>query len=195
LRTAPRCTASPSRRGWSRPGGVDERHIRRPHQPVDRLTQQRPDPQRESKSRLQVMTSGGFATTATQVVLCQFALNELLILVDAAHAAGLPVAAHAHGLPAVHMAMTAGVDDIEHCSFLSDTGVSASTEDLAWLADAAPGTPNGRLRRCPGAAAEPGGAAGQARHEIRAGHRDIGSAASRGCCRPSRRGATSASWA
>jgi imidazolonepropionase-like amidohydrolase len=85
---------------------------------------------------IKVMTSGGFATTGTQVMLCQFALIELQVVVDEAHAAGLPVAAHAHGLPAVHMAMTAGVDDIEHCSFLTDKGVWQSREDLARLAEA-----------------------------------------------------------
>jgi imidazolonepropionase-like amidohydrolase len=50
--------------------------------------------------------------------------------------AGLPVTAHAHGLPAVRMAMAADVDGIEHCSFLTDKGVSQSAEDLARLAAA-----------------------------------------------------------
>jgi imidazolonepropionase-like amidohydrolase len=67
---------------------------------------------------------------------CQFALDEVRIVVEEAHAAGLPVTAHAHGLPAVHMAMAAGVDGIEHCSFLTDKGISQSGEDLARLAEA-----------------------------------------------------------
>jgi imidazolonepropionase-like amidohydrolase len=82
------------------------------------------------------MASGGFATAGTQVMLCQFALGELRVVVEEAHAAGLPVTAHAHGLPAVHMAMAAGVDGIEHCSFLTDRGISQSEEDLARLAEA-----------------------------------------------------------
>jgi imidazolonepropionase-like amidohydrolase len=85
---------------------------------------------------VKIMTSGGFATAGTQVMLCQFALGELRIVVEEAHAAGLPVTAHAHGLPAVHMAMAAGVDGIEHCSFLTDKGISQSGEDLARLAEA-----------------------------------------------------------
>jgi len=85
---------------------------------------------------VKVMASGGFATAGTQVMLCQFILKELRVVVGGAHAAGLPVTAHAHGLPAVHMAMAAGVDGIEHCSFLTDKGVSQSAEDLARLADA-----------------------------------------------------------
>jgi imidazolonepropionase-like amidohydrolase len=85
---------------------------------------------------VKVMTSGGFATAGTQVMLCQFTLEELRVVVSEAHAAGLPVTAHAHGLPAVHMAMAAGVDGIEHCSFLTDKGMSQSDEDLAQLAEA-----------------------------------------------------------
>jgi imidazolonepropionase-like amidohydrolase len=85
---------------------------------------------------IKLMTSGGFQTTGTQVMLCQFTLDEVRVVVEAAHAAGLPVTAHAHGLPAVHMAMAAGADGIEHCSFLTDTGVSQSEQDLARLAQA-----------------------------------------------------------
>jgi imidazolonepropionase-like amidohydrolase len=87
---------------------------------------------------IKIMTSGGFATTGTQVMLCQFSLGEVRAVVEEAHAAGLPATAHAHGLPAVHMAMAAGVDGIEHCSFLTDKGVSQSEEDLARLAETGP---------------------------------------------------------
>jgi imidazolonepropionase-like amidohydrolase len=85
---------------------------------------------------IKIMTSGGFATTGTQVMLCQFTLEEVRVVVEAAHAAGLPVTAHAHGLPAVHMAMAAGADGIEHCSFLTGKGPSQSEQDLARLAEA-----------------------------------------------------------
>ena len=61
---------------------------------------------------------------------------ERAVVVEEAHSAGLPVTAHAHGLPAVHMAMAASVDGIEHCSFLTDKGISQSEEDLARLAEA-----------------------------------------------------------
>jgi len=85
---------------------------------------------------VKIMTSGGFTTTGTQVMLCQFTLDEVRVVVEEAHAAGLPVTAHAHGLPAVHMAMAVGADGIEHCSFLTDKGLSQSKEDLARLAQA-----------------------------------------------------------
>ncbi|HEY9244266.1 MAG TPA: amidohydrolase family protein [Streptosporangiaceae bacterium] len=85
---------------------------------------------------VKIMASGGFVTEGTQVMLCQFTLGELRVVVGEAHAAGLPVTAHAHGLPAVHMAMAAGVDGIEHCSFLTDQGIQQSEADLARLARA-----------------------------------------------------------
>jgi imidazolonepropionase-like amidohydrolase len=37
---------------------------------------------------VKVMTSGGFQTTGTQVMRCQFALEEVRVVVEAAHAAG-----------------------------------------------------------------------------------------------------------
>ena len=85
---------------------------------------------------VKVMASGGFATPGTQVMLCQFTLDELVEVVAAAHAAGLPVTAHAHGRPAVLMAMAAGVDGIEHCSFLTDKGPAQTDGDLDRLAGA-----------------------------------------------------------
>jgi imidazolonepropionase-like amidohydrolase len=85
---------------------------------------------------VKIMASGGFSTVGTQVLLCQFALDEVRAVVDEAHAAALPLTAHAHGLPAVQMAMAAGVDGIEHCSFLTDQGVLQSEQDLARLAQA-----------------------------------------------------------
>ena len=83
---------------------------------------------------IKVMASGGFATPGTEVMLCQFELDELRQIVEAAHSAGLPVTAHAHGKPAVLMAMTAGVDGIEHCSFLTDQGPAQTDGDLDRLA-------------------------------------------------------------
>jgi imidazolonepropionase-like amidohydrolase len=83
---------------------------------------------------VKVMASGGFATMGTQVLQPQFTEDELRLVVDEAHRAGLPVTAHAHALPAVHQAMAVGVDGIEHCSFLTDQGVQQSDEDLARLA-------------------------------------------------------------
>jgi imidazolonepropionase-like amidohydrolase len=71
---------------------------------------------------VKVMASGGVLTPGTDVIACQFTLEELRALVDEAHRLGLPVTAHAHGLPAVERSVAAGVDGIEHCSCLTATG-------------------------------------------------------------------------
>lgn len=83
---------------------------------------------------VKVMASGGALTPGTDVMHCQFTLDELRLLVDEAHAAGLPVTAHAHGLPAIEQAIDAGADGIEHCTCLTESGVAISDALLEALA-------------------------------------------------------------
>src|SRR5262249_34400940 len=61
---------------------------------------------------IKVMASGGVMTAGTEVLACQYTVEELRTVADEAHARGLAVTAHAHGLPAVVHAMDAGVDGI-----------------------------------------------------------------------------------
>src|SRR4029079_8477610 len=51
---------------------------------------------------VKIMTSGGL-TTVTDVLSCQFTLDELRVVVEESHRLGLPVAAHAHALAAIEM--------------------------------------------------------------------------------------------
>jgi imidazolonepropionase-like amidohydrolase len=83
-------------------------------------------------SVVKIMTSGGFMTESTDVLACQFSLDEVRAVVDEAHRLGLPVAAHAHPLAAVALAVDAGVDTIEHCTCLTAAGLHTPPE----LADA-----------------------------------------------------------
>jgi imidazolonepropionase-like amidohydrolase len=83
---------------------------------------------------VKVMASGGMNTPGTDVMRTQFTDAELEFLVDQAHRHGLPVTAHAHGLPAVEQALRAGVDALEHCSCLTETGVLVTDEVLETLA-------------------------------------------------------------
>ncbi|MDT4973731.1 MAG: hypothetical protein QOG22_3874 [Pseudonocardiales bacterium] len=77
---------------------------------------------------VKIMTSGGAMTPGTDVLLCQFTLEEVRLMVDEAHRVGLPVTAHAHGLPAVELSVAAGVDGIEHCTCLSLSGFDTPRE-------------------------------------------------------------------
>jgi imidazolonepropionase-like amidohydrolase len=93
---------------------------------------------------VKVMASGGMMTAGTDVFVPQFSLEELVLLVERAHAAGLPVTAHAHAATAVDQALAVGVEGIEHASYmvrLADVagaggrpGVHATDGQLAALA-------------------------------------------------------------
>jgi len=52
--------------------------------------------------------------------------EDIAAVVDIAHAVGKKVAAHAHGAESIRMAIDAGVDTIEHASYLDDAGIRAA---------------------------------------------------------------------
>ncbi|GAB2857779.1 metal-dependent hydrolase family protein [Lentzea nigeriaca] len=85
---------------------------------------------------VKVMASGGFATPGTQVGDCQFTEQELRVVVEEAHAHGLPVTAHAHSLAAAQRAVAAGVDGIEHLTCLTDRGIQVPADLMEALAEA-----------------------------------------------------------
>jgi len=86
---------------------------------------------------VKVMASGGMTTPGTDVMGTQFTTNELRLIVQLAHDAGLPVTAHAHAhaLSAVEQAVEVGVDGIEHCTCLTNKGAELSNELLARLVE------------------------------------------------------------
>ena len=64
--------------------------------------------------------TGGVLSKGTQLGGRQYTLEEMQALVDEARTLGLRVAAHAHGTEGIKAAIIAGVDTIEHGSFLDD---------------------------------------------------------------------------
>jgi imidazolonepropionase-like amidohydrolase len=72
---------------------------------------------------IKVMASGGMTTTGTDVTGIQFGTEDLRLLVELAHEAGLRVLAHAHSLNGVRHALTAGVDGLEHFTCLTEEGI------------------------------------------------------------------------
>lgn len=62
--------------------------------------------------------TGGVFSKGTRVGMRQYTLEEMQAIVDEAHTHGKIVAAHAHGTEGIQFAIKAGVDSIEHASFL-----------------------------------------------------------------------------
>jgi imidazolonepropionase-like amidohydrolase len=74
---------------------------------------------------IKVMASGGNMTPGSLPYEPQFGAASLRAIVDEAHHHGLPVTAHAHSARSVADAVAAGVDGIEHATFMAADGVDA----------------------------------------------------------------------
>jgi len=79
---------------------------------------------------VKVMASGGMLTPNSDILGVQFGADELLLLVETAHDAGLPVVAHAHSLAGIWHAIHAGADGIEHFSGLTADGPAIGADVL-----------------------------------------------------------------
>lgn len=62
--------------------------------------------------------TGGVFSKGTQLGARQYTMEEMRAIVDEAHTHGRTVAAHAHGNEGIRFAIEAGVDSVEHASFL-----------------------------------------------------------------------------
>ena len=83
---------------------------------------------------LKVMVSGGWLTAGSDPFAPQYTLDELRAAVDTAHRHGVSITAHAHTSASVALAVQAGFDGLEHCSFFAPEGVEvpdALLEELA----------------------------------------------------------------
>ncbi len=72
---------------------------------------------------IKVMATGGNMTPGTNTFVPQYSVDELRAGIEDAHRLGLRVASHAHGLAGIRVAVEAGVDVIEHCSFTVPEGI------------------------------------------------------------------------
>jgi imidazolonepropionase-like amidohydrolase len=77
--------------------------------------------------------SGGVLSLADEVDTPQLTLAEMTALCDEAHRLRKKVACHSHGDTAAHDAVTAGVDSIEHGSFLSQKTLELMKERGTYL--------------------------------------------------------------
>ncbi|GIF95908.1 amidohydrolase family protein [Catellatospora citrea] len=85
---------------------------------------------------IKIMASGGHMTPGSVAPHdSQYTLADLRVVVEEAHGLGLRVAAHAHGVAAIKNAVAAGVDSIEHVSFLTGDGTTPDQDVLAAVAE------------------------------------------------------------
>lgn len=69
---------------------------------------------------IKVMASGGLLSQGDKPEWPNYTIEELGAIVDEAHSLGLPVAAHAHSREGIRRSLLAGVDSIEHGTYLDD---------------------------------------------------------------------------
>jgi imidazolonepropionase-like amidohydrolase len=72
---------------------------------------------------IKIMATGGVLDPGTRGLEQHFSDEEMKAICDMAHFNGLKVAAHAHGAKGIDAAVRAGVDSIEHGTFIDDQGV------------------------------------------------------------------------
>ncbi len=82
---------------------------------------------------IKLTATGGVLSASTAGLRQHFFDDELKAVIDTAHSMGRKVAAHAHGLDGINAALRAGVDSIEHGTYLDDTSVALFKEHKAFL--------------------------------------------------------------
>jgi imidazolonepropionase-like amidohydrolase len=82
---------------------------------------------------IKIMATEGGGEGDNLVNETEFTLEEMQAIVEEAHRYGKKVAAHAHGADGIKTATRAGVDSIEHGTFLDDEGARLMKERGTWL--------------------------------------------------------------
>ncbi len=77
--------------------------------------------------------SGGVGSNIAGGLEAQMTLEEMTAIVDTAHSFGRKATAHAHGKSGIDLALKAGVDSIEHASFIDDETIKLFKSTGAYL--------------------------------------------------------------
>ncbi|MGO2128947.1 MAG: Xaa-Pro dipeptidase [Pseudoalteromonas prydzensis] len=84
-------------------------------------------------SVIKFCATGGVFSKGTKVGIQQYSQDEMNAIVDEAHMRGLTVAAHAHGTSGIKAAIVAGVDSVEHVSFVDDEAIALAKKHGTWF--------------------------------------------------------------
>jgi imidazolonepropionase-like amidohydrolase len=82
---------------------------------------------------IKVCATGGVLSMGDDPRASQYSAEEMKAIVTEAHRLGRKVAAHAHGGDGIRIAVLAGVDSIEHGSYIDDEGIRLLKEHKTWL--------------------------------------------------------------
>jgi imidazolonepropionase-like amidohydrolase len=82
---------------------------------------------------IKVCATGGVLSLGDNPQASQYTLEEMEAIVADAHRLGRKVAAHAHGAEGIRWAAEAGVDSIEHGSYIDDAGIALMKEHGTYL--------------------------------------------------------------
>jgi imidazolonepropionase-like amidohydrolase len=77
---------------------------------------------------IKLMATGGAATPGQDVHASQFTVEEMAAAVEAAHAMGRTTAAHCHGTGGIKNSILAGIDSIEHGTYLDEETAAMMVE-------------------------------------------------------------------
>ncbi|HUX43413.1 MAG TPA: amidohydrolase family protein [Terracidiphilus sp.] len=82
---------------------------------------------------IKICATGGVLSKGDDPQASQFTMAEMQAIVADAHRLGRKVAAHAHGAQGILWATEAGVDSIEHGSYIDDAGIAAMKKHGTYL--------------------------------------------------------------
>ena len=82
---------------------------------------------------IKVCATGGVLSKGDDPQASQYTLEEMKAIVADAHRLGRKVAAHAHGAQGIAWASEAGVDSIEHGSYIDDAGIAMMKKNGTYL--------------------------------------------------------------
>jgi imidazolonepropionase-like amidohydrolase len=82
---------------------------------------------------IKVCATGGVLSKGDDPRASQYTLEEMKAIVADAHRLGRKVAAHAHGAQGIAWATEAGVDSIEHGSYIDDAGIALMKKNGTYL--------------------------------------------------------------
>lgn len=88
---------------------------------------------KEGADLIKITATGGVLSNTAAGLEQQFTEDELAAIADAAHSMGRKVTAHAHGKSGVDAALRAGIDSIEHGTYLDAESIALFKESGATL--------------------------------------------------------------